>query len=187
MLQHLPPVNRLLCEPCLEGWLPGCSPGPAEPSPPGSPWNLGVKLGSKCRTWSHLPGRILCPSTVIAPSMALSRSAAWLQGALSSPALVCPCPRAKGLIHSPAEPWDSSGSETQLLPNSMNQAPEHLSSHQHSGYLCFHLLPLLLLPSSLPAPLHRHFPVQNEYAKFPCTFVKHRGMECKDNGFSFLC
>lgn len=113
MLQHLPLVNRLLCEPCLEGWLPGCSPGPAEPSPPGSPWNLGVKLGSKCRTWSHLPGRILCPSTVIAPSMALSRSAAWLQGALSSPALVCPCPRAKGLIHSPAEPWDSSGPETQ--------------------------------------------------------------------------
>lgn len=34
---HLPLVNPHLFEPLTEGCCPGCTPGPAEPSPPGSP------------------------------------------------------------------------------------------------------------------------------------------------------
>lgn len=182
---------------CWQSWAWSYSPFPASPpgeSPPvwalprgvaallaqqshllhaalGPLKTVGVKVGSKCRKQrcTHLPG--ICKGQM---------------GARHLYNLV-PVPRAWSTAQQ--SHGSSLGPEIKLLlPNSMNQAPECLISHQHCGYLCFHLLLLLLLPSSLP--LHLHFPLQNEYAKFPCTFVKHRGKGCtgrKDNGFSFLC
>lgn len=193
VLEHLPLVNHLLLS---HAWRGGCQAALLA--------QQSHLLQAALRTWvlnweasvGHRPGATSqagsCVPAQLLPPLSNGFEQHLQPGCKGHTAAqpLYPCSHAKGLIHSPAEPWHSSGPETQLLPNSMNQAPECLNSHHHSGYLRFHLLPLLLLPSSSPAPLHLHFLVQNEYAKFPCTFVKHSDVECterKDNGFSFLC
>lgn len=134
----------------------------------------------------------------MALSLVISSLAArgW-QGADRSPALACPFQCAKGLIHSPAQPWElllgcrDPGSFLQsfcLTPPWIR--PQRVSLLGTLNICAFPLLPLLLLPPSLPAPPHLHVPIQNKYSKSPCAFAKHRGEVCtkrKDDGFSFLC